>query len=71
MTLIWRFFVGEDARWRWQRINIDRVVVTESRASYSDYAHCVAAAQASGYVFEAAQASLVPRKRQAPGRWQN
>ena len=59
MRIVWRFFMGEDHRWRWQQLNIDRTVVAESRASYVDHAHCVSAAKASGYVFEASQARLV------------
>ena len=36
----------------------DRTVVAESRSSYEKYERCLAAAQAKGYVFEAAQARL-------------
>ena len=65
MTLIWRFFAGEDRRWRWQQVSIDHVVLAESRASYTDYENCVAAARVSGYVFQASQPPLLPSKRQA------
>ena len=65
MTQIWRFFAGEDTRWRWQQLSIDRAVLLESRTSYANYEKCVEAARISGYVFEAAQAPLAPRKRQA------
>ena len=58
MRVIWRFFVGEDARWRWQQLSVDRAVVSESRSSYDKYERCLAAAKAKGYVFEAAQGRL-------------
>jgi hypothetical protein len=58
MRVIWRFFVGEDTRWRWQQLSVDRAVVAESRASYEKYERCLAAAQSKGYVFEAAQDRL-------------
>jgi hypothetical protein len=58
MRVIWRFFVGEDARWRWQQLTVDRAVVAESRSSYEKYERCLAAAQAKGYIFEAAQDRL-------------
>ena len=58
MRVIWRFFVGEDARWRWQQLSVDRAVVAESRSSYEKYERCLAAAQSKGYVFEAAQPRL-------------
>jgi hypothetical protein len=59
MKVVWRFFVGEDQRWRWQQLTIDRTVVAESRSSYTDHAHCMSAARANGYVFEASQDKLV------------
>src|SRR5687767_6308401 len=37
MRVIWRFFVGEDMRWRWQQLSVDRAVVAESRSSYEKY----------------------------------
>jgi len=58
MRVIWRFFVGEDMRWRWQQLSVDRAVVAESRSSYEKYERCLAAAQQKGYIFEAAQDRL-------------
>jgi hypothetical protein len=58
VKVIWRFFVGEDMRWRWQQLTVDRAVVAESRSSYDKYERCVTAAQSKGYVFEAAQDRL-------------
>jgi hypothetical protein len=59
MQVTWRFFVGEDRRWRWQRLTTDRAVISESCLSYDDYECCIAAARSEGYIFEAAQANLV------------
>jgi hypothetical protein len=58
MQVTWRFFIGEDMRWRWQQLSVDRAVVAESRASYEKYERCLAAAQQKGYIFEAAQDRL-------------
>jgi hypothetical protein len=59
MQVTWRFFVGDDTRWRWQQLSTDRSVVAESQTSYDDYECCVAAARAQGYVYHAAQGRLV------------
>ena len=55
---IWRFFVGADGHWRWQQLALDKTILDESPASYSDYENCLAAAQVSGYVHEPAQARI-------------
>ena len=69
MQVTWRFFVGEDMRWRWQQLTTDRAVIAESPASYLDYECCIAAAQAAGYVFHAAQGRLVrPGNERFPRR---
>lgn len=54
-TVVWRFFVGEDRRWRWQTLTPGRVVLSESSASYPGYDACISAAAASGYRFQNAQ----------------
>ncbi|MGZ5233225.1 MAG: hypothetical protein ACXWC3_24665, partial [Burkholderiales bacterium] len=33
MQVTWRFFIGEDMRWRWQQLSTDRSVVAESPGS--------------------------------------
>lgn len=58
MNIIWRFFVGEDSRWRWQQLSTDRIVISESRDSYEQYERCISAAKARGYLYEAAQHKL-------------
>lgn len=56
-TVVWRFFVGEDQRWRWQTLTPGRVVLSESENSYPAYDACVTAAAAKGYLFHNAQAN--------------
>jgi len=54
-TVVWRFFVGDDGRWRWQTLTAGRVVLSESESSYTEYDACMAAAAKKGYLFESAQ----------------
>lgn len=67
--LIWRFFSGEDKRWRWQQMADNRSVVAESSSSYSSYDACIADAQAEGYLFEPAQGKLVRPGNVGYARW--
>ena len=60
VNAVWRFYVGPDRKWRWQRLTIHQVVIAESHAGYKDYEGCVADAQAKGYVFQPSQ----PRQAQ-------
>ncbi len=56
--MVWRFYVGDDCRWRWQKMSSDgSLVFTQSVESYDDYDECVGAARAAGYVFREAQQS--------------
>jgi hypothetical protein len=57
MRIIWRFYVGADCRWHWQKVSADREVVQESAESFDEYEECVAGAKTAGYKFEAAQSS--------------
>ena len=69
MKVTWRFFVGEDLRWRWQQLTTDRSVIAESQTSYEDYECCIAAARSDGYIYHAAQGKLVrPGNDRFPGR---
>lgn len=61
MNYIWRFYVDQDRRWRWQRLSSDRSLVAESRAAYKEYESCVTNAQNEGYDFQPSQSKLVPR----------
>jgi hypothetical protein len=58
MNYIWRFYVDQDRRWRWQRLTMDRVVVNESRTAYKEYEGCLVNAQNEGYVFHPSQAKI-------------
>lgn len=58
MGAIWRFYVDQDRRWRWQRLSMDRSVLSESRLAYKEYEACLANAQNEGYVFQPSQAKL-------------
>ena len=51
MNLIWRFYVDEDRKWRWQRLSISREVVEDSETGYKDYEGCMANATSRGYTF--------------------
>ncbi len=59
MRPIWRFYVGADGRWHWQKMSADREVVGESADSFEDYERCVTSARDAGYAYERAQ----PRMR--------
>jgi len=59
MNSIWRFYVDQDRRWRWQRLSVDHALIAESRAAYKEYEGCLANAQDEGYVFEPSQTRLV------------
>lgn len=58
MNSIWRFYVDQDRRWRWQRLSADRSVVAESLAAYQEYEGCLANAKNEGYIFHPSQARL-------------
>ena len=59
MNYIWRFYMDQDRRWRWQRLSADRSLVAESRNAYKEYEGCVANAQSEGYVFSPSQTKMV------------
>jgi hypothetical protein len=56
-ALVWRFYIGNDRRWRWQTLTPGRSVVCESEKSCPAIEACISAAEARGYLFETAQAS--------------
>jgi hypothetical protein len=49
VNAVWRFYLDQDRKWRWQRLTVHRVVISESHAAYMDYGKCVADAQKNGY----------------------
>jgi hypothetical protein len=50
-NMIWRFFLDDARKWRWQQVSVSRVVVADSQGSFDGYEACVADAEAQGYVF--------------------
>jgi hypothetical protein len=55
MNIIWRFYMDQERRWRWQQLGADRSLLAESRTGYREYEGCLADAKDMGYVFEPAQ----------------
>ena len=49
LNLIWRFFMDQDRKWKWQRLSFSHAVVEESATAYSDYDGCLADATSRGY----------------------
>jgi hypothetical protein len=62
VNAVWRFYVGQDRKWRWQRLTIHQVVISESHAAYKDYDGCVADAHEKGYVFQPSQSKRIQRE---------
>jgi hypothetical protein len=58
MRHTWRFYSDADGKWRWQTLNTDRSLISESSKGFDTYDACLAAAKKHGYVFEATQARL-------------
>lgn len=50
MSRIWRFYIDEHKLWHWQHLSVERDVVAQSSAAFSDYDACVTAATKHGYV---------------------
>jgi hypothetical protein len=63
---IWRFYTGQDQKWRWQCLTVHHEVIAESQAAYKDYEGCLADAQKKGYVLQCSPAaSSAPKSRTA------
>jgi hypothetical protein len=50
---VWRFYTGEDRKWRWQCLDVHHAVISESHTAYEDYERCVGDARKKGYVAQA------------------
>jgi len=48
---IWRFYIGDDHRWRWQCLSASTALIAESATSYANYETCLKNARKEGYVF--------------------
>jgi hypothetical protein len=59
MSVVWRFYMDQDRKWRWQQLGADRVLLAESRSAYKEYEGCLANARLEGYVFQPAQSKLL------------
>ena len=59
MNVIWRFYLDENSRWKWQQLSADRTVVAESSAGFKEYEACLASAKAKGHVYMPAQGMRV------------
>jgi hypothetical protein len=59
VNAVWRFYLDPDGKWRWQRLTIHQVVISESHSAYKDYEGCVADAQKKGYVFQTSHAKRI------------
>ncbi len=58
MKFIWRFYMDQDRRWRWQRLAMDKTVSAESKMGYKEYEGCLANAKNEGYVFHPSHAKI-------------
>jgi hypothetical protein len=59
VNAVWRFYLGQDRKWRWQRLTVHHVVISESHAAYMDYEECVADAQETGYVLQKSESKRI------------
>ena len=50
MNMIWRFYLDQNQRWRWQHLAFNLDVMAESGKGYKDYEGCVENAVAKGYI---------------------
>jgi hypothetical protein len=55
-NLVWRFYIDEDHKWKWQHLSMHGEVIAQSARSYKNYENCLANARENGHVFEPAQA---------------
>jgi len=62
MRGIWRFYVDAYARWRWQRLSVNKVVTAKSTVGFADYEQCVDDARSKGYLLQSNQAKLQPTR---------
>jgi hypothetical protein len=56
-NLIWRFYMDEGHKWKWQHLSVQGEVISQSARSCKDYESCLANAKENGHVFEHSQAN--------------
>lgn len=59
MNVIWRFYLNEQQRWKWQQLAVDRSVVAESAKAFKEYEACLANAQGQGHEYLPSQGMRV------------
>jgi hypothetical protein len=59
VNAVWRFYLDQTRKWRWQRLTVHQVVISESGAAYLVYEKCVADAQKNGYVFHISRSKRI------------
>ena len=59
MNVIWRFYLDENSRWKWQQLSADRSVVAESTTGFKEYEACLANAKSEGHVYLPSQGMRV------------
>jgi hypothetical protein len=55
-NLVWRFYMDEGHKWKWQHLSMQGEVISQSDRSYKDYESCLANAKENGHVFGPSQA---------------
>jgi hypothetical protein len=55
-NLVWRFYMDEGHKWKWQHLSMQGEVISQSARSYKDYESCLGNAKENGHVFEQSQA---------------
>lgn len=65
MNFIWRFYMDETQRWKWQQLSASKEILRESTEAYKNYEACLVDAKAKGHVYHP---SHVKRVSTAPNR---
>lgn len=65
MNLVWRFYRDNGGAWRWQQLETDHSVISDSPRGYATYDECLAEARKLGYAYAPSQERGRPPKRYA------
>jgi hypothetical protein len=55
-NLVWRFYMDQGHKWKWQHLSMHGEVISESARGYKNYENCLANAKENGHLFEPSQA---------------
>lgn len=69
MTQQWRFYVGSDSKWHWQKLSSDGTVVERCAMGQLNYRRCVLDAKKHGYKVPAGVADALDRSGTHFSRW--